>query len=247
MEALPALLWPLLGVLALWGPLVLLKRWIHEHLQRLGTALGAGEAPYFLAYLLFLPGVALHELSHWAAGKLLGVRTGRVGLWPSRVRQGWVRLGYVEIGPTDALRESLIGLAPLLTGAAGVLFITAHVVRLGGLQPFLERGDWLGVWARLGDVPDLWLWVYLVFATSNAMLPSPSDRRPWLSLALFLGLLAALAYAAGLSLPLPERSAEWLAQGLGYLALSLALAGAVDLLFMMVIGLVELVVRPDSA
>lgn len=239
-----SVLGPLVAVVLLGPPLLLLKRWIHQHLQHLGAALGAGEAPYFLAYLLFLPGVALHELSHWAAAKLLGVRTGRVGLWPSRVRQGWVRLGYVEIGPADPLRESLIGLAPLLTGAAGVLLITAHVVRLGGLQPFLAGSDWLGAWARLGTVPDLWLWVYLIFATSNAMLPSPSDRRPWLSLGLFLALLVALGYAAGLSLP--EQAGQWAVQGLRYLALALAVAGAVDLIFVLVIGLLEAALRPGS-
>lgn len=230
---------PLLWVVLLWAPLLFLKRWIHEHLQHLGRALGAGEAPYFLAYLLFLPGIVLHELSHWVAARLLGVRTGKVGLWPSRVREGWVRLGYVEIEETDAVRESLIGLAPLVSGALGVLLITAHVVRLGQLGPSVQAGDWLGVWAGLGGVPDLWLWVYLIFATSNAMVPSPSDRRPWLSLGLFLGVLAGMVYAAGLSLPMPAGSAEWLARGLRYLAMALGVAAAVDLVFVALIALAK--------
>lgn len=232
------MLTPLIWVALLVPPLVLLKRWIHEHLQRLGAALGGREAPYFLAYLLFLPGILLHELSHWLAARLLGVRTGRLGLWPSRVRGGWVRLGFVEIEPADPLRESLIGLAPFVSGTAAVLLIAGQVARLGQLEQLVRDGQWLTAWSRLGSVPDLGIWLYLIFATSNAMMPSPSDRRPWWVAGLFLVGLAGMAYLAGFTLPREVASAVGL--GLRYLALALSVAVGVDLVFVALIWVLEL-------
>lgn len=228
------LLSPLVAVAALVPLLAWLKRWIQERLQQLGAWLGA--PPYLLAYLLFLPGIALHELSHWVTARLLGVRTGRVGLWPRREQEGWVRLGYVEIEPCDPLRESLIGLAPLASGMAAVLLISGQVARLGQLEPLIHRGDLLAIWRGLAGVPDLGIWLYLIFATSNAMMPSPSDRRPWLWAGLFLAGLAVLSYLAGLSLP--AGSAAVIGQGLRYLALALAVTAAVDALFAVGLGLV---------
>ena len=89
---------PLLAVIATLVPLVLLERWIHQHLHGLALlATGNDDAALLLYALLLLPGVALHELSHWAMARLLGVRTAGMNLWPRRQRDGRIRLyGYCE-------------------------------------------------------------------------------------------------------------------------------------------------------
>ena len=66
---------------------------------------------------IFLPGVFLHELSHFIMAKLLGVRTGRFSLLPQSLPDGRLQLGYVETTRSDIVRDSLIGAAPLIVMA----------------------------------------------------------------------------------------------------------------------------------
>ena len=72
--------------------------------------------------LLFLPGVLLHETSHFIMAQLLGVRTGRFSIIPKKLDSGRIRLGYVETAKTDFIRDALMGLAPLVTGGLFVAF-----------------------------------------------------------------------------------------------------------------------------
>ena len=61
---------------------------------------------------LFLPGVVLHELSHWLMAKMLYVKTHRFSLLPKWGEGGTIRFGFVEMSKTDKIRGALIGLAP---------------------------------------------------------------------------------------------------------------------------------------
>src|SRR5512147_2293768 len=92
---------------------IFLQRWLHRHIQGLALILtgDAGCAIRFLFYLL-MPGVLLHEMSHYVMARLLLVRTGafRVGIGNTNRRQ--VSLGSVNIERTDPIRESLVGIAP---------------------------------------------------------------------------------------------------------------------------------------
>jgi hypothetical protein len=64
---------------------------------------------------------------------------------------------------------------------------------VGAAGEALARGDLLSVGQTVRAVfqtRDAWLWLYLLFAVSNSMLPSASDRRAWpavLALAAVLG------------------------------------------------------------
>ena len=89
-------------------PLLLLKRWINRHVQGLSLLLvGDNDLAMFLYFVLFLPGILLHELSHWLMAKLLGVRTGKISIWPSKRRAGrQMRLGSVKVGRADPVRNS---------------------------------------------------------------------------------------------------------------------------------------------
>jgi hypothetical protein len=193
---------PLLAVVATLIPLVLLDRWIHRHLHGLMLLLtGHKDAALVLYFLLLFPGVVLHELSHWLMAKFLLVKTAGMTLWPKRQRDGSTRLGSVGIQQTDMIRASLIGAAPLISGSLVVLMIGNTVFGLGALDG-LQTGDISGItsalWTAL-QTRDMWLWLYLLFAVANAMLPSPTDRETWLPVILFLVVVVGVAYGLGFS------------------------------------------------
>ncbi len=157
-----------------------------------------------LAVMLFslflLPGVLLHEGSHYLSARLLGVRTGRFSILPKRLAGGRLRLGYVEVGATGNLRASLIGAAPLITGILLLAWIGSRLPGLANALAAARSDDWTAFFSSLAALPagrDFWLWFYLAFCISGTMLPSASDRKPWLSLALVCGLLLVLALLAG--------------------------------------------------
>lgn len=232
---LTTLLWLVAATLSLW----LLQQQLHRRIQGLVFLVTGNEGAATLAhFLLLLPGILVHELSHWLAARLLGVRVGSIAIGPERKRGRQLRLGSVQIGRADPVRESLIGLAPLVTGSALVLLLA----RWGfGLLPTqsLAATEWPARLLACLQAPDAWLWVYLIFATSNAMLPSAADRRPWRTFILYLALVAALAY---LLVGIPRGAGVWLAWGLrllSYLAYAFTLTAVIDAAVLLVLLLLE--------
>jgi len=219
--------------------LLAVNRWITRHLQGVGLLLfGDGAVATVLYFVVMLPGVALHELSHWAMASLLGVRTGGISLWPRRMRNGRVRLGSVQVQVVDPLRESLIGLAPFLVGTAAVLLIARQAFGVevpAQASPVEQLGLVLENLSRLTQVSDAWLWLYLLFAISNSMLPSETDRRPWRMMALYLILVGAAYYAVAGAPRVPDNVVAAARRGVDLLAFAFGLTLTVDLLFMVLI------------
>lgn len=183
------------------GPLLFIQRWLQREIQavfllltrRLTIALS-------LFSLLFLPGVFLHEFSHWLMAQLLRVRTGRFSLLPRRIGRDKLRLGYVETEAVDFFREALIGAAPLISGSAAVAYLGMNCLGVDSLTAAAEAGNWAAFWQAMGALPqqaDFWLWFYLAFTISSTMFPSESDRRAWLPVLLVVGVLFFLALAVG--------------------------------------------------
>lgn len=142
--------------------------------------------------LLFLPGVILHETSHYISARLLGVSTGRFSIIPQSLPDGRLRMGYVETASTDIVRDSLIGSAPFFVGCAFVLYVTLIPLGLASVWPEFVKGNLIVISDAVGSMykrPDFWLWFYLVFVVSSTMMPSASDRRAWLSLAVVSALI----------------------------------------------------------
>ena len=183
------------------APFLLVQRRLHHDIQAVFLLLTRrSELSIGLFSLLFFPGVLLHEASHFLMAKLLRVPTGRFSVLP-RVRPGGqLQLGFVETAKTDFLRDAMIGMAPLLSGGAVIAYLgISHL----GLVPLGESGthaQWSQFWqvlVQIPDLPDFWVWFYLAFTISSTMLPSVSDRRTWLPLALILIFLAGIAILAG--------------------------------------------------
>lgn len=238
-----ALSWtPLLALVLTLLPLLGVKRWITHSLQELSVRwVGDAQVALVIYFVLVLPGVLVHELSHWLMAKMLGVRVSKLSIGP--VRQGRskrVSLGSVRVGNVDPVRASLIGLAPLLGASAVILLIGNLVLGAGELAATIASGGPEEVWPALraaAQVPDFWLWLYLIFSISNAMLPSQSDMSAVRPVLIFLGLASAIfLLVAGVpSIPVAVRNAVDVVAG--YLASAFGLTLAVDAVFVLFIGL----------
>jgi hypothetical protein len=243
-----------------------LQWWLGRHMQGLGLLiLGKPGAAARLYFWLLAPGVILHEMSHWLMAKLLFVPTGKMVLFrthdkrPPRQQRyrrtppprpvdpnpDKVVLGYVEVAKTDPVRQSLIGLAPLITGLL-VLVVLAALLNIRGVvldinnmgQALLSLPEQL---FSSFSHPVNFLWLYLVFSVSNGMLPSAADRKPWL-----IGFFLPGAVILGLSLAgylrLPDDWISGIFNFMGVLAWIFAFAAMINLLLVGVVLILEYII-----
>ena len=227
-------------------PLVFLQRFLHREIQVV-LFLITRNKPLTIALfsLLFFPGVFLHELSHFITAKILGVRTGKFSLIPQSVDAGYLILGYVETEKTDILRDSLIGLAPVVAGTLFVAYAGIIQLRLDALWLVLSNGQIKLFWMGLGllpTVPDFFLWFYLTFAVSSTMLPSESDRHAWLPLGLWIGALLVLAILSGAGTWMLENLAPIFDPVLRSIALLFALSNIVHIVLLIPFHLLRRVI-----
>lgn len=193
------------------GFLIVTQRWFQRQLQTLLATLTRDTNVMVALYaLIFAPGAAVHELSHWLAAVCLRVKMISFSLVPKRGDGDQLRLGYVETVRTDPIRAALIGAAPLLIGIVLLTLLTLHQLALEPVIEATARYDVPGILmtlAHLPTVPDVGLWLYLVVAISNTMLPSATDRSAWLPAAVIvLGLGLIIAWSG-----LEVRDTGWLA------------------------------------
>jgi len=182
-------------------PLVFLQRLLHREIQALLLILSRSpEFTITVFSVIFLPGVLLHEFSHYLMAVILGVPAPRFSLVPQMLPDGRLQLGYVETVKTDIIRDSLIGGAPLIAGGLFVAYLSVSRLDLMPLWDVLRNGQLnlflLGI-TLLPQVKDFPLWFYLVFTVSSTMLPSRSDRHAWAPLGITLVVLLGLAVVAG--------------------------------------------------
>jgi hypothetical protein len=197
--------------------LVVVSRWITRQVQLLGLHLTGDErAAQMTYYLIMLPGILLHELSHLLMARLVGLKVGEFSLGP-RVRDQYsIELGSVTVSRADVFRESLVGLAPFLSGTAVLALVGYRVFELEVLSQAGDASGLLRVLPGIWQVPDSWLWAYVIFVVSNAMMPSAADRQPWLLAGIYLAVaLGGVYLLAGL----PAMSAAVSAWATGMLQL----------------------------
>ena len=224
--------------------LLILERWIQRYLQGIGLLLvGDVELALIIYSLVMLPGVALHEISHWLAATLLGVRAGRFSLLPQMTADGKLQLGYVETEVVDVFREAAIGVAPLVVGATAVVGISYYFLNLGPLTEALAQGELaaaVGAVYQLRHSRDLWLWLYFIFAISNSMLPSASDRRAWLPVLALVGLALGLLFYLGWESVIIAYLARPLEVGIRTLAMAFSITVGLDLVLLPPLWLTEM-------
>jgi hypothetical protein len=182
-------------------PLIIVQRLLHREIQAVFLILTRdSRLTMGIFSMIFLPGVFLHELSHFIVAKLLGVRTGKFSVFPQSLPDGRLQLGYVETARADIVRDSLIGAAPLIVGTLFVAYVAVYHLQMRVLWDVFRNGQfglfWLGVRALPG-VSDFYLWFYLAFAVSSTMMPSESDRHAWLELVISIGVLFGITLLVG--------------------------------------------------
>lgn len=239
-------LMPFFWVIVTLPILLLLQRWIHQHLHGIAFLVTGQPGRAVVLYaIILLPGVFLHEASHWLAATLLGVRTGTFSVIPRQQPDGSIQLGYVEYYKSrslDPVRESIIGGAPLITGTAVILLISFHIFNYPQLAALVQTGQIRTVTAALEQLlrtPDFFLWLYLIFAIATAMMPSQSDRRAWPAFAITLTVVSLSLGFVGLFEVVAANLTRPAALMFGYLGLAFSLAIGVDLFFMLIIATLE--------
>jgi hypothetical protein len=191
-----------LYLLLLLVPMIYLQRFLQREIQAIFLLITRQpDISMALFSLLFLPGVLLHEASHFFMAKVLGVKTGRFSIIPRKLEGGRIRLGYVETAQTDHFRDGLIGAAPLISGGLFVAFAGVYHLGLNAIWVTIIHGQWSGFAQAIQSVvltPDFWIWFYLVFTVSSTMMPSASDRRAWTPLIFILLVMLVLILLIGL-------------------------------------------------
>jgi hypothetical protein len=218
-------------------PLILLQRLLHREIQAVflistrDTRIAMG-----IFSIIFLPGVFLHELSHFVMAKILRVPTGRFSLIPQSLPDGRLQLGYVETGKSDMVRDSLIGAAPLIVGTLFVAMVAIYRFEMRVLWDVLRNGQldlfWVGVRA-LPNVRDFYVWFYLTFAVSSTMMPSESDRHAWLGLVISVGVLFAITLLFGAGPWMLSSLAPRISNFLGFVAVIFGLSNFVHVLLIL--------------
>ena len=224
-------------------PLIILQRLLHREIQAvLLIVTRDARLTIGIFQIIFLPGVFLHEASHYLMAKTLRVRTGRFSVIPQSLPDGRLQLGFVEIARPDIVRDSLIGAAPLIFGTLFVAFIAIYKMDMRVLWDTLRNGQfnlfWMGV-NLLPTVRDFYLWFYLVFTASSTMMPSESDRHAWLGMFVSVGVLFTLALWIGAGPWMLDNVAPFVSSFLSSVAVILGLSSIIHLVLVLPTALIH--------
>jgi hypothetical protein len=197
-----ALLSQFLIFVILLALLIELGRWVTRQVQTIGWLVTGDEnATMVVYYLLMFPGIVLHEASHYFTAKLLGIKVTSFRLGPRRHKNAKsIELGSVTVNSGGPIRDSLVGVAPFVAGTLVLLAVSYLILDVRALGAAWDATGWRGFLESIRSMPktaDFWLWLYLIFTVSNAMMPSESDRKPWLLAGLYVAGVLAVAWVLG--------------------------------------------------
>lgn len=137
-------------------------------------------------FILFFPGVVLHELSHFLVAEILLVKTHDFVIAP-KIEHGNFRMGSVEISRTDIFRSFLIGIAPVVLGLLVMLGVLFSYINF--LHPELFYASFLNILKTV-------LIIYVIFFIANTMFSSKKDMEGsfvLLLITIFVGLFLLFA------------------------------------------------------
>jgi hypothetical protein len=224
-------------------PLISLQRLLHREVQAVFLILTRNtQLTMGIFQFIFLPGVFLHEASHYVMAKILRVPTGRFSILPQPLPDGRLQMGYVETARADIVRDSLIGAAPLIIGTLFVAVVAIYKLEMRVLWDVLRNGQfnlfWMGIRA-LPNVQDFYLWFYLTFAVSSTMMPSESDRHAWLELVISVGILFSITLLIGAGPWMLDNVAPVISNFLSSVAVIFGLSSAVHILLVLPTALIH--------
>jgi hypothetical protein len=143
---------------------------------------------------------------------------------------------------------------PLIGSLAIIWLISNNILNLNVVIALLRGGnlDNLGsVLNVLLSTPDVFIWVYLVFAIANTMFPNIDALRGWRPVLIAVGVVIALLFLFGVAQQMfLDNLAQPISDGLSRLALIFTVVIAIDLLVTGVLGVIEALIEritKDSA
>jgi len=224
-------------------PLILLQRLLHREIQAVFLILTRDARLTMGVFsFIFLPGVFLHEMSHFFMAKILRVPTGQFSILPQPLPDGRLQLGYVETAKADIVRDSLIGAAPLIAGTLFVAYVSIYPLDMRVLWDTLRNGQLNLFWMGVNTLPrtrDFYLWFYLAFAVSSTMMPSESDRHAWLELAISVSVIFAIALLIGAGPWMLDNVAPLISNFLSSVAVIFGLSSAVHAILILPTALIH--------
>src|SRR5215813_63188 len=124
------LLIPWITLAAVLIPLLYVQRWIHRHLFGMGFLLSREkQSATFLYYLFLLPGVFLHEFSHYMMAGVFGVRPKHFTFFPKTQEDGSLEMGFLELEDVkNPVYSAVIGSAPIISGLIVVVYISCNML-----------------------------------------------------------------------------------------------------------------------
>ncbi|MCY3778861.1 MAG: hypothetical protein OXG78_01005 [Chloroflexi bacterium] len=225
------------------------ERWLHQHIFKVGWLLSNSfPATTIVYYIIFLPGIVLHELALWLAAGVLNVRAeGSIG-FPEPQEIGELRLNFVRLADgTGRVRRLIIRICPVLAGMAALWAIALHVFQWETLLALAGEGSldgWARALASLTRTADLWLWFYLAFVVANTMFPTLAARSDKREKAIVLFTAPLLAFGlwrlARIANPASAGSIEAL---MGSLGLVVGQIAALNLCAVAVLGTAEALIE----
>jgi len=191
---------------------------------------GSIDHAIIVYFLLFLPGIVVHEAAHWVMAWILGLKPGKFRVWP--VRKGnMVGLGSVTTRRGGPVRDSLVGIAPLLGGTLFVSLLSRYWLSAIPVEAVMASNDlalWGAAFRSAFASPDALLWAYLIFAIANGMMPSKPDREPFGPVLIYLLIAAILWFLIGLPFTILADAVAALQTPLLWLNISLLIVIALD-------------------
>lgn len=127
-------------------------------------------------FILFLPGVVIHELAHLIAAGILLVPSYDIEIFP-KIEHGSLRMGSVQIRKCDPLRRFLIGIAPLVVGVAIISAVSLYFAN--SITTTSLVSDPVNILKAI-------IVIWVVFFITNTMFSSKKDVEGALGLFLFI-------------------------------------------------------------
>lgn len=233
-----------------------LERWLHQHIFKVGWLVTKDlRTTTILYYLLFLPGVVVHEVTLWLVAGMLNVRAERAIGWPETQAMAELRLNFVKLAKNaGGLKTAIIGISPLILGISLIYLIAVTIMDVPTFLSTLRDGglEMLGLAVRqVTSTPDFFLWVYLIFAIGNTMMPDPKNLRSWRLVLIVSAVVLVVLYAVGIGEALLTNGlAEPISGSLNTLSITFATIIAIGILVTVLLGTFEAVyerITGDSA
>jgi hypothetical protein len=235
----PALPW--LAALALLWLIRRQERWLHQHLFKVGWLItGRLSTTTVVYYLLFLPGIILHELIVWFTATVINVNAHVSMRIPGEQSVAELKLEFVKLAKTTRVKRAVLALMPVLAGISVIEIIASQALRFQTAASLMAGQGLQALPQAIQSTttqPGFWLWAYVIFTIANTMFPADlkqsfGGRWAWLVLGGTFGIIL-LAARGNDALAIPFQQAGTA------LFQSLVLVAALDLLVTTLLRIIE--------